>query len=189
MGFAIANAFRQAGADVTLVAGPVGNDLKLYSGIRRINVRSALEMLEAMEKEFLCSDIAVCAAAVADYAPAEYADKKIKRAKTDGMTLHLVKNPDISARLGAIKGQRFLAGFALETDNELINALSKMERKNLDMIVLNSLRDEGAGMMTDTNKITIHTREGNTYGYDLKSKREVAEDIVSFIAGHIGGDD
>ncbi|MBD5371691.1 MAG: bifunctional phosphopantothenoylcysteine decarboxylase/phosphopantothenate--cysteine ligase CoaBC [Bacteroides sp.] len=189
MGFAIANAFRQAGADVTLVAGPVGNDLKLYSGIRRINVRSALEMLEAMEKEFLCSDIAVCAAAVADYAPAEYADKKIKRAKTDGMTLHLVKNPDISARLGAIKGQRFLAGFALETDNELINALSKMERKNLDMIVLNSLRDEGAGMMTDTNKITILTREGNTYGYDLKSKREVAEDIVSFIAGHIGGDD
>lgn len=182
MGFAIANELKRRGADVVVVAGPVDNSLSLEEGIQRINVISTKEMAAAMAKEFEKSDIGVMGAAVADYAPEKESDIKIKREKADTITLKLVKNPDIAAMLGQNKGKRKLIGFALETDHEFENALGKMQRKNLDMIVLNSLRDKGAGMMTDTNKVTIFTSEGNMRSFPLKSKREVAVDIADAIS-------
>lgn len=183
MGFSIANEIADRGGEVVVVAGPVDPRLALRQGVRRINVRSATEMLEAMEREFEESEIAIMAAAVADYAPAEYAEEKIKREKMGEMVLRLVKNPDIAATLGKIKGERKLIGFALETGNEKQNAIGKMNRKNLDMIVLNSLRDPGAGMMTSTNKVTILYPSGEMREYDLKSKDEVAADIADAILG------
>ena len=185
MGFALAEEFRSRGAEVIVVAGPVDNSLSLSEDIGRVDVRSARQMLEAMKAEFPSSDIAIMAAAVADYAPAEESMKKIKRENIEELTIKLVKNPDIAAALGKMKGSRFLVGFALETDNEFENALRKMERKNLDMIVLNSLRDKGAGMMADTNKITIFSRNGDKTEYPLKSKREVAADIADAICASL----
>lgn len=182
MGFALAQEFTSRGAEVTMVAGPVDGSLKLPESVKRIDVRSAKEMLAAMEDEFENCDIAIMAAAVADYAPETESQTKIKREKRDEITLKLVKNPDIAATLGRKKGDRILVGFALETDREMENALGKMERKNLDMIVLNSLRDKGAGMMTDTNKITIYTRKGDEQNYPLKSKQDVAVDIANAIS-------
>ncbi len=182
MGFALADECASRGAEVTVVAGPVDKRLSLKNGIKRIDVRSAREMLEAMESNFENSDVAIMAAAVADYAPAEQSEKKIKREHRDEIVLRLVKNPDIAATLGKIKGDRKLIGFALETDNEFENALGKMERKNLDMIVLNSLRDKGAGMMTDTNKVTIFKSDGGREVYELKDKKEVASDIADAIS-------
>lgn len=181
MGFAIANVCAQRGAQVTVVAGPVDPRLTLMPNIKRINVRSALEMRDEMVKEFLECNVAVLAAAVADYAPAEVMDKKIKREKNGDMTLRLIKNPDIAATLGEQKGERMLVGFALETDHEADNAKDKIQRKNLDMIVLNSLRDPGAGMMTDTNKVTIITASGEEKDFPLKDKKQVAEDIADAI--------
>lgn len=181
MGFAIANVCAQRGAQVTVVAGPVDPRLTLMPNIKRINVRSALEMRDEMVKEFLECNVAVLAAAVADYAPAEIMDKKIKREKNGDMTLRLIKNPDIAATLGEQKGERMLVGFALETDHEADNAKDKIQRKNLDMIVLNSLRDPGAGMMTDTNKVTIITASGEEKDFPLKDKKQVAEDIADAI--------
>lgn len=181
MGFAIANVCAQRGAQVTVVAGPVDPRLTLMPNIKRINVRSALEMRDEMVKEFLECNVAVLAAAVADYAPAEVMDKKIKREKNGDMTLRLIKNPDIAATLGEQKGERMLVGFALETDHEADNAKDKIQRKNLDMIVLNSLRDPGAGMMTDTNKVTIITAYGEEKDFPLKDKKQVAEDIADAI--------
>lgn len=179
MGFAIANECAERGAEVTIVAGPVKADLMLDPSIRRINVRSAVEMLEVMEKEFAESDIAVMAAAVADYAPESIEHNKIKREKKGELILKLVKNPDISATLGAKKGNRKLIGFALETDHEIENAKDKIRRKNLDMIVLNSLQNPGAGMMVDTNKITLIKSDGEVIPFELKDKKEVAKDIVN----------
>ncbi len=178
MGFAIAEACAARGAEVTMVAGPVDKRLTLPEGVRRIDVTSAREMAEVMRLEFADADVAILAAAVADYAPAEYSEHKIKREEKGDIILHLVKNPDIAATLGQCKGNRVLVGFALETDNEASNACRKMERKNLDMIVLNSLRDAGAGMMTDTNKVTIIRRDGSENVYPLKDKRAVADDII-----------
>lgn len=186
MGFALANECKQRGAEVTVVAGPVDKNLTLIDGIKRIDVISAHEMLSAMENEFDESDVAVMAAAVADYRPVEVAESKIKRENRDEITLRLVKNPDIAAALGKRKENRKLIGFALETDHEFENALSKMQRKNLDMIVLNSLRDKGAGMMTDTNKITIFTSDGTDRTFPLKSKKDVAADIADAISGLLG---
>ena len=186
MGFALANECKQRGAEVTVVAGPVDKNLNLIDGIKRIDVISAHEMLSAMENEFDESDVAVMAAAVADYRPVEVAESKIKRENRDEITLRLVKNPDIAAALGKRKENRKLIGFALETDHEFENALSKMQRKNLDMIVLNSLRDKGAGMMTDTNKITIFTSDGTDRTFPLKSKKDVAADIADAISGLFG---
>ena len=181
MGFAIADACAARGAQVTLVAGPVDGSLKLDSRVKRIDVRTAREMLAAMENEFRSCDIAVLAAAVADYAPETISDSKIKREKSGDILLKLVKNPDIAATLGACKGGRKLVGFALETDNEIVNAKDKIQRKNLDMIVLNSLKDPGAGMMTDTNKITIILADGREIPFPLKNKKEVAGDIADAI--------
>lgn len=181
MGYALAEECASRGAEVTLVSGPVSITTANPS-VRVVPVESAREMLAACEEAFPTSDIAVMCAAVADYAPAEVADRKIKREHSEVPVIHLVKNPDIAATLGARKrpGQ-ILVGFALETDHELDNAAEKLRRKNLDMIVLNSLRDKGAGFGTDTNKVSIIRADGSREDFGLKPKREVAADIVSAI--------
>lgn len=179
MGIALADAAARLGAEVTLVLGPVSVRPSMPS-VKIVNVESAREMYDACVEQFPEMDAAVMCAAVADYAPAETADRKIKREKDEIPVIRLVKNPDIAAALGKMKrpGQ-VLAGFALETNDEQANALDKMERKNLDMIVMNSLRDEGAGFGTDTNKVTIFLRDGSETDYTLKSKADVASDILA----------
>ena len=148
-----------------------------HPAIRRIDVESAQEMYEAATKHFPKADIAILCAAVADFTPETTADKKIKR-KGNDMVLRLHPTQDIAAALGAIKKKKqVLVGFALETDNEMRNAQAKMERKNLDLIVLNSLQDQGAGFRVDTNKVTIIDRHKGITSYGVKSKKEVAEDI------------
>lgn len=181
MGYAIADEAARRGSEVTVVSGPV-SVVPSEPGVRVIKVESAREMMEAAEREFAGADVAVMAAAVADYAPAEPAPGKIKREGGEPPVIRLVKNPDIAAALGERKrpGQT-LVGFALETDHEMDNAADKMKRKHLDMIVLNSLRDKGAGFGTDTNLVTILSADGRTTRYDLKSKREVACDILDQI--------
>lgn len=180
MGFAIAEEAAARGAEVTLVSGPVS--LASPTGnVRRVDVRSAREMLAAAEEAFEDCDIAILSAAVADYAPEDCGDSKIKREHTDGMTLRLVKNPDIAATLGARKVRQTLVGFALETDHERENALRKIRNKNLDMIVLNSLRNPLAGFNKDTNQVTILTADGEQTEYPAKSKKEVAGDIFDFL--------
>ncbi len=177
MGFALAEVCAEQGAEVTLVCGPVSLQTS-HPAIRRINVESAAEMYEAATKHFKKADIAILSAAVADFTPQTTADKKIKR-KGDDMVLRLQPTQDIAAALGAVKRKKqILVGFALETDNELENAVDKMERKNLDLIVLNSLRDKDAGFRVDTNKVTIIDRHHGLTAYDTKSKREVAKDII-----------
>lgn len=181
MGYAIADEAARRGANVIIVSGPVSVK-PAEPGVEVVKVESAREMLDATVKHFDQADITILSAAVADYAPAHPAEHKIKREGHDAPTIELVKNPDIAATLG--KGKRnnqILVGFALETDNEHTNALEKMERKNLDMIVLNSLRDSGAGFQTDTNKVTIFDRNGQMTCYDLKPKSEVASDILDHI--------
>lgn len=183
MGYALAEECAARGAEVTLVSGPVA--IRTFNpSIRVVDVESARDMLAACEEAFPSADIAVMCAAVADYAPAEVADRKIKREHSEVPMIHLVKNPDIAATLGSRKrpGQ-ILVGFALETDHELDNAAEKLRRKNLDMIVLNSLRDKGAGFGTDTNKVSIIRRDGSRVDFGLKPKREVAADIVSSVIG------
>lgn len=182
MGAAIANECRRRGADVTVVAGPLDPTVKFDEGIARINVMSADEMLVAAREHFATSDIAVLAAAVADYAPVECADRKIKREGCEELTLTLRRNPDIAATLGAEKNEnQILVGFALETDHGRENALGKMQRKHLDMIVLNTLGEQGVGFMTDTNRVTILHADGREQDFPLKSKAEVARDIVDAI--------
>lgn len=182
MGFAIAAEAARRGASVTLVAGPVS--LPTPPGdITRVNVTNARQMLEAALGAFDSVDCAVLSAAVADYRPEFEATKKIKREGVEQMQLTLVKNPDIAAELGARKKCQTLVGFALETDDVMRNALSKMERKRLDWIVVNSLRDKGAGFMTDTNKVTIVGADGSVADFPLKSKAEVAADIIDTVFG------
>lgn len=181
MGYAIAQAAAGCGADVTLVSGPVALTID-HPNVKVVNVESAREMLSACEDNFADADISLMSAAVADYAPAHPADAKIKREHQDVPVIELVKNPDIAATLGARKrpGQ-ILVGFALETDNEMDNAVEKIRKKNLDMIILNSLRDKGAGFRTDTNKITAIYPDGSSKAFPLKSKKEVAKDIIELI--------
>ena len=180
MGFALAEECAQRGADVTLIAGPV-NLTTEHPNIRRIDVKSAHQMYEAAMANFPDSDAAILCAAVADFTPAVTSDTKIKR-KGD-MTITLKPTEDIAAALGAIKrpDQR-MVGFALETDNETSNAQGKLERKNLDFIVLNSLRDEGAGFGYDTNKVTLIDRKGSQE-LPLQSKKNVAKAIIDKLAG------
>lgn len=179
MGFALAEACAERGAEVTLVAGPVS--LKTHHpAIKRIDVESAGEMYQAAMTAFPSSDAAILCAAVADYLPENASEQKIKRETEGEMTLHLVPNPDIAASLGAIKREgQVMVGFALETNDEATHAEGKLKRKNLDFIVLNSLRDQGAGFRCDTNKITIIDNAGGVTSYPLKTKREVACDIVN----------
>ena len=185
MGFALAETCAQQGAEVTLIAGPVS--LKaMHPNIKRIDVESAEEMYKIAMNVFPEADAAILCAAVADYRPDTQATDKIKREKEGEMTLRLVPNKDIAASLGAIKqNKQLLLGFALETNNEVAHAVDKLKRKNLDFIVLNSLRDAGAGFRCDTNKITIIDREGKKIAYPLKSKQEVAEDIVNHLASRL----
>jgi phosphopantothenoylcysteine decarboxylase/phosphopantothenate--cysteine ligase len=179
MGFAVAEELAERGMEVVLVAGPTS----LSTGhplIRRIDVESAQQMYDACIGEFPRCDAAVLTAAVADFRPEHAADIKIKKQEgQEGLTLHLVQNPDILATLGAMKteGQR-LVGFALETNDEVAHAQAKLEKKNLDFIVLNSLRDKGAGFGCDTNKVTFLHRDGRVEEGSLKSKRAVAKDIA-----------
>ena len=180
MGFALAEVCAEQGAEVTLVSGPVMLQTK-HPGIKRIDVESAQQMYEAATKHFPKADIAILCAAVADFTPKTTADKKIKR-KGDNLKLELQPTKDIAAALGAVKKKKqVLVGFALETDNEQKNAKEKMERKNFDFIVLNSLQDKGAGFRVDTNKVTIIGRHNDLTAYDIKSKREVAEDIIGYV--------
>ncbi len=177
MGFAIASRLADAGAEVTLIAGPVHISIN-HPRITRINVVSAEEMLAASLAHFPLADGAIMSAAVADYAPVTMAGEKIK-SSAESMHIEMRKNPDIAAHLGALKkpSQR-LVGFALETENEASNAQKKLVSKNLDFVVLNSLRDEGAGFQHDTNKIQIIYPSGESEQFGLKSKSEVAADIV-----------
>lgn len=183
MGFALAEELASRGWRVHLVAGPTHLKVQ-HPGIERIDVESARDMYDAATKLFPSCQAAILSAAVADFRPEHQADHKIKKqSDQDDMTLHLVQNPDILATLGQMKRDgQLLVGFALETDNELDNAHKKLEKKNLDFIVLNSLQDKGAGFGHDTNKVTIIDRNGDIDTGTLKSKQAVASDIADKLA-------
>lgn len=184
MGYAIAHAFAMAGADVTVISGPTAQP-KPFADIKLIAVRSAKEMYEATQTHFSTADVIILSAAVADYTPAHPADRKIKKKETH-FNIELTKTVDIAATLGQQKQEgQLMVGFALETDNELENALGKLKSKNLDLIVLNSLNDKGAGFAHDTNKITVIEANGTVHAFDLKSKSDVAEDILQLVAGKL----
>ena len=181
MGFALAAECAARGAEVTLVAGPVS--LPTPQGcIERIDVTSAAQMHDAVMSRFSAADVAIMCAAVADYCVEHVAETKIKRERDAVPVIRLKKNPDIAKAVGEIKrpGQ-VTVGFALETDHEEQNAASKLNRKHLDFIVLNSLRDKDAGFQTDTNKIKIIQSDGRVRGYECKSKSLVARDIVDVL--------
>lgn len=184
MGFAIAEQCARAGAEVTLIAGPVS--LKTaHPAIKRIDVESADQMYDAAVAAFAQSDAAIMCAAVADYKPATCCDRKMKRS-ADDLTLQLVPNRDIAAALGAIKrDNQCLVGFALETNDEQSNAQSKLQKKNLDFVVLNSLQNPGAGFRHDTNQVTIIERNGKQTDFPCKPKSEVAADIVALLAQYL----
>jgi phosphopantothenoylcysteine decarboxylase / phosphopantothenate---cysteine ligase len=178
MGIEIAEYAANLGAEVTLILGPTYLKPR-NKRINTIEVQSADQMFEVATKNFPTSDIAILSAAVADYKPAEVATQKIKK-NDDSLDLHLIKNKDIAKYLGENKKEnQILIGFALETNNEMNNAISKIHKKNLDFIVLNSLQDEGAGFGHDTNKINIINKLGVVKKFDLKSKKEVAQDIIN----------
>ncbi|WP_299063132.1 bifunctional phosphopantothenoylcysteine decarboxylase/phosphopantothenate--cysteine ligase CoaBC [uncultured Polaribacter sp.] len=179
MGFAIAEAAANLGAEVYLISGPSHQKIK-HSLVKRIDVISAEEMYIAAHTYFNDVDIAILSAAVADYKPKNVVTQKIKKKDTT-LNIELVATKDILASLGKIKKHQFLVGFALETNNEIENAKNKLKRKNLDAIVLNSLQDKGAGFATDTNKITIIDKNLNQKSFELKSKIEVAKDIINEI--------
>lgn len=183
MGFALAEECASRGAEVTLISGPVQLET-VHPNIHRIDVESAMQMYEATMKAYPSMDVGILCAAVADFTPEQVADKKIKR---EGDNMHLILKPtqDIAACLGKVKKiNQVLIGFALETNNELQNAQGKLERKNFDFIVLNSLNDKGAGFRHDTNKISIIDKKGKA-DYDLKPKKQVAKDIIDYVAKYI----
>ena len=182
MGYAIAEVFLQQGAIVYLVSGPVCIEHPSHPGLTFIPVNTASEMYLACWHYFDVVDIAIFAAAVADYRPEKYAKQKIK--KNDSLfEIKLVKNTDIAAEFGKVKTDNQLSiGFALETENELGNAIGKLNNKNLDLVVLNSMNDASAGFGYDTNKISIIDRQYSRKVFALKSKKEVAEDIVAAIS-------
>ncbi|NNF19816.1 MAG: bifunctional phosphopantothenoylcysteine decarboxylase/phosphopantothenate--cysteine ligase CoaBC [Flavobacteriaceae bacterium] len=183
MGFELADVASALGAEVVLVSGPTHLE-PANAAIKLLRVTTAAEMYRAAHVYFEDCDIAICAAAVADYRPQEQAEQKIKK-KEDQMQVELVKNPDILKSLGEKKQHQFLVGFALETENEVAHAREKLERKNLDAIVLNSLRDQGAGFGGDTNKISFLDKNSGIKSFALKSKAEVAKDIFHEIIQRI----
>ncbi|MBS1575837.1 MAG: bifunctional phosphopantothenoylcysteine decarboxylase/phosphopantothenate--cysteine ligase CoaBC [Bacteroidetes bacterium] len=177
MGFEVARQLYEKGAEVTLIMGPTQLEFPV-NGMKLVKVNTAAEMYNACKSSFTHADIGVMTAAVADYTPAVKAEQKIKK-KEDKFTIELIKTKDILQALGEEKKEgQVLIGFALETNNEKEYALSKLKRKNIDMIVMNSLRDKGAAFGYDTNKITIFEKGGQEFSFDIKSKREVAKDIV-----------
>ena len=180
MGYALAECCAERGAEVTLISGPVSITAK-HPNIRTISVESAEEMYQAAISEFGSSDAAILCAAVADFTPETKAEQKIKREKDD-LIIKLKPTQDIAAALGKLKkDNQVMVGFALETNDEVEHAKGKLERKNLDFIVLNSLNDKGAGFRHDTNKITIIDKE-NVKEFPLKNKKEVATDIINHLA-------
>ena len=181
MGFALAEECASRGAQVTLVAGPVS--LKTDSpNIERVDVTTAMEMHDAVMAALPDADAVILCAAVADYRVENVADKKIKREKDETPVIRLTPNPDIARAVGQAKRpDQVTVGFALETDNEQVNAQGKLERKNLNFIVMNSLRDKDAGFQVDTNRVTIFTDKGETIEGECKSKRAVAHDIVDVL--------
>ncbi|MBC7948725.1 MAG: bifunctional phosphopantothenoylcysteine decarboxylase/phosphopantothenate--cysteine ligase CoaBC [Chitinophagaceae bacterium] len=180
MGIAIAKELHRQGAEVTLVLGPTGQPIS-ENGVHLIRVTSADEMYEACARQFPGTDLAVMAAAVADYTPVRKATEKIKKSENT-LDLELTKTKDILKTLGeSKKAGQVVVGFALETTNEVENALEKLKKKNADMIVLNSLNDDGAGFGHDTNRITIFSKQEQPQVFDTKSKDEVAKDIVDTI--------
>lgn len=186
MGFALAEEFARRGAEVVLVAGPV-HLTTAEAAICRVDVESAAEMYEAVMREAGDCDVVVSCAAVADFTPAKRAEEKIKRG-AEGMTLQLEPTRDIAAELGRRKREgQLLVGFALETNEEECNAVGKLHRKNLDLVVLNSLRDERACFGYDTNRVTIIDRNEQHYHYELKPKRDVARDIVDRVVAMMPG--
>jgi len=182
MGFDIAEHAAGLGAQVILVSGPTHLKPK-NSGINLVNVTSAQEMYEAAHRYFADVDVAISAAAVADYKPKFPATQKIKKTE-DAFTIELEKTQDILASLGKVKQKQFLIGFALETENEIENAKLKIQKKNLDLIVLNSLQDEGAGFGKSTNKITFIDKNFEIEPMPLKTKEAVAEDILNKVIQH-----
>lgn len=181
MGFALAEECAARGALVTLIAGPVALKTE-HPGIERVDVAAATEMHDAVMQALPQSDAVILCAAVADYRVENVADKKIKREKDAAPVIKLTPNPDIARAVGQAKRpDQVTVGFALETDNEQVNAQGKLERKNLNFIVMNSLRDKNAGFQVDTNKVTIFTDKGETIEGECKSKREVARDIVDVL--------
>ena len=179
MGFSIAKRAANLGAEVFLITGPSDEQVS-HSGIHRINVTTAEEMYNKAHQYFPTSHIAILAAAVADYRPKNVSAEKIKKKKAS-LVIELEPTKDILASLGLIKQHQFLVGFALETTDEEENAIVKLEKKNLDAIVLNSLRDQGAGFTTETNKITFIDSKKEKFSFQLKSKALVAQDILNEI--------
>ena len=183
MGFALANAAANMGAEVTLITGPVNLQVE-NDFIKVSSVTTAEEMFKEVHAHFSNCDVAILSAAVADYKPKEVADNKIKK-KDGNLTIELVKTKDILHSLGEIKSDKYLVGFALETENELENAKTKLKKKNLDLIALNSLNDKGAGFKTDTNKVTLISKDNKVHSFDVKPKKEVALDIIQHIIKNI----
>ena len=185
MGFALAEECARRGALVTLVAGPVS--LKTPDGqVNRIDVTTAVEMHDTVMKALPDSDAVILCAAVADYRVSHVADSKIKREKTQNPVIELIPNPDIARAVGQAKrADQITVGFALETDDEYANAQVKLERKNLNFIVMNSLRDKNAGFQVDTNKVTIFTDKGEIFEGECKPKRDVAHDIVDVLQKYL----
>lgn len=180
MGIAIAEQFAMGGNEVILIKGAT-HLMPANPAVKVVNATTAASMFEACTQYFSNADVIVFAAAVADYTPKHPSNTKIKK-KEDEFTIELVKTKDIAAELGKQKkAEQTIVGFALETDNEEVNANEKLLKKNFDFIVLNSMRDEGAGFQGDTNKITIIDKNRNVVKFELKQKTEVARDIVSYV--------
>jgi phosphopantothenoylcysteine decarboxylase/phosphopantothenate--cysteine ligase len=185
MGYALAEAFAETGAEVTLVSGPVQLAAPASPRIRTVRVETAQQMYAAAVQVAPAADVWVFAAAVADYRPAVVEPEKIKKSG-DTLTLKLVKNVDIAATLGQAKRpEQFAVGFALETTNELAHALGKLQRKNFDLVVLNSLRDAGAGFGHDTNKVSVLDRAGQVLNFELQAKTELARGLVQLIQSRL----
>ena len=181
MGFALAEEMARSGAEVTLITGPTALQLD-NSDIELVSIVSAQDMLQACKERFADCDILIMSAAVADFTPVKMAQNKIKK-NGSAMEIELKPTVDILKELGAVKTKKqLLVGFALETENELVHAQSKLKKKNLDLIVLNSLNDQGAGFGGDKNKVTIIDRDNNIEEYKLKAKSAVARDIVKAVS-------
>jgi phosphopantothenoylcysteine decarboxylase/phosphopantothenate--cysteine ligase len=185
MGYALAEAFAAIGATVTLVSGPVQLPAPANPLIHTVRVETAEQMYAAAAEAALGADVWVFAAAVADYRPAHVAAEKIKKSG-ETLTLELVKNVDIAATLGQTKrAEQFSVGFALETTNEVVHAQDKLRRKGFDLVVLNSLRDAGAGFGHDTNKVTVLDATGRIVNFELQSKADLAHDLVRLITSRL----
>ena len=179
MGYAVAEAAARRGAHVVLVSGPTSLDAP--PGVERINVRTAIEMQDAVRQNFAGASVGIFAAAVADYRPSEPLSQKMKRTK-EPLTIHLEPNPDILASIAAEKGERLVVGFAAETDHVAENARKKLSAKNADLIVANDVTAEGAGFDLDTNVVTLFARDGRDLPLPKMTKREVAERILDEVA-------